>query len=78
MIEHTMIAIHADTRKLISNHGGIRLILAIAGILIAILCCFALLQDVRSAEELNASAPRLTETSRIAVSDFVGKTMAWL
>jgi hypothetical protein len=70
-----MKTLHTNTRKVISNHGGNRMALAIAGIVIAILCSIALLQDVRSAEAFNANVPSLLETSRIVVSDFVGIEM---
>ena len=77
MIENNMKMLHTDTRKVISNNGGNRMVLAIAGIVIAILCSIALLQDVRTAEAFNANIPSLLETSRVVVSNFVGIAMAW-
>jgi len=53
------------------------MVLAIAGIVIAILCSIALLQDVRTAEAFNANVPSLLEASRVVVSNFVGIAMAW-
>lgn len=68
---------HTDIRKVLINHRVNRIILAIAGIAIAMLCSIALLRDMHSAEALNANVPSFWETSRLLVLDFVGIAMAW-
>lgn len=70
-----MKTLHTTTRNVANTHGRIRAILAIVGILIAVLCSIALLQDMHATEALNANVPRLRKTSGIVVSDFVGKVM---
>jgi hypothetical protein len=62
-----------NTRNVPASHGRVRLVLAVVGIVTAVLCAMALLQDVRAAEPLDARAPRLLEISKIMASDLVGE-----
>jgi hypothetical protein len=59
----------SNTRNFKASH--IRMILAVVGILTAVLCAMALLQDVRAAELLNTRAPHGLEISKIMDSDLV-------
>lgn len=61
-----------------STHARIRLVLAVVGIVIAVLCAMALLQDVHATTPLDANAPRLLEISKIMASDLVGAVKIWL
>lgn len=66
------------TRNIKTNHGRIRLVLALAGIVIAILSSLALLQDMRTAEQFNLKVSTPFETSKIVTPDLLGKVTAWL
>ena len=62
----------------IVNQGRIRLVLVIAGVVIAFLCLLALAADFRSAELLKANVSHPIESSTKMLSDLVGQTMTWL
>jgi hypothetical protein len=59
-----------------SSHARVRLVLALAGIIIAILCSVALVRDMRSAERLDASGQSLPGTKTVA-SHLLIKVMPW-
>jgi hypothetical protein len=48
-----------------TSHGRIRLVLALAGILIAILSSLALVQDIRTAERFDVKVSSPFETAKI-------------
>jgi hypothetical protein len=73
-----MKTLHTTIRNVANNHGRIRAILAILGIVIAVLCSIAMLKDMHTMEALNANVAHLMEIPKIVVSEFVGQTKAWL
>ncbi len=60
-----------NTSNVTVSHASVRLILAIVGIVTAVLCAIALMNDVRAAELFQARIPRLLELPKIMVADFV-------
>ena len=56
-----------------ATHARIRLALAVVGIITAVLCAMALLQDVRATTTSETKPPRLLQISKIVASDLVGE-----
>ncbi len=72
-----MKTLDATTAPNVTNsHARVRLLLALAGIVIAILCSVALIRDVRSAERLDASGQSLPVT-KIVAPQLLIKLMQW-
>lgn len=67
-----------NTQNANHSHGHVRLMMTLAGIVIAILCSMDFLLEVHSTERLDASIPQLLETSRIVVADLLIEVKAWL
>ncbi|WP_276372734.1 hypothetical protein [Chryseolinea sp. H1M3-3] len=60
------------------SHVRVRFILALVGIVTAILCAITLMHDdVHAADLFQASVPHLLETPKIMFSDLVGAIKIW-
>ena len=73
-----MKTLDTNARNHTTSHGRIRLVLALAGILIAILSSLALVQDIRTAERFNVKVSSPFETAKIVTPDLLGKAVIQL
>lgn len=73
-----MKTLHTTDRTIINNPALIRSALAVAGILIAVLCLLTLWHEAGSAEHMDTSAPHLLEFSRLVATDLVSGVEAWM
>lgn len=74
-----MKALHTtNTRN--ANHSleRVRSVMTLTGILTAMLCFVALLQEPRAMEGRDAGLPRLLETSKIVATDLLTEVKTWL
>jgi hypothetical protein len=73
-----MKTIHTTDRTIINNPALIRSALAVAGILIAVLCLLTLWHEAGSAERMDTRAPHLLEFSKLVATDLVSGVKAWM
>jgi hypothetical protein len=61
-----------------TSHVRVRFILALVGIVTAILCAITLVHDdVHAADLFQAKVPHFLETPNVTVSDLVGAVKIW-
>jgi hypothetical protein len=70
--------LHSTLSKPVINHRCVRFILAIVGIVIAVLCTIAFLEDIQTAKTFNANSSLLKGILKFGDVDFVSKAMTWL
>lgn len=75
MIEPNMKTLNSNADNTSINHGRFRFVLVLLGIVIAMLCLVAFVQDLNAAQTYNANLPQLFETSKIFVVNFTGNVM---
>jgi hypothetical protein len=61
-----------------ANPGRYRLLLTLAGIVIAVLCWIALIRDVRSEEHMDVQVLRFQKSAKIFPVDLFGHAKTWL
>lgn len=65
-------------RNVKTSHSRVRLLLTLAGVLTAVLCSFALQNDVLRSKRINPEVFHLQKFSSLLTEGFVGEVKAWM